>query len=85
MVSSYLKGLFTEFTRSPGILLQPQNKVCFKRYQFFSIPVLATVDFMVVQIGSISSLLLEVDNCGPIRDTIKLTVSVTGIKKNKNA
>ena len=43
----------------------------------------ATVKFMLSRIGPITSLLLLMDNFGPIRVTIKSTVAATEIEKKK--
>ena len=52
----------------------------FKLFPFL-IPVAAKVDYMVARIGPIAPLLFLVDHFGPIHDTIKSTVAVTGIEK----
>ena len=47
----------------------------------YSIPVAATVDFMVERIGPIAQLQLPVDHLGTILDTIKSTEAATGIEQ----
>ena len=43
----------------------------------------ATVDLMVSRIGAIAPFLLILDHFGPIRDTIKAIVAITGTQKRK--
>ena len=63
--------------------LSIQNiKICNLMYQKTQ-AVAATVDFMVSRICPIAPLLLLLDHYGPIRDTIKSTVSATRSKKAK--
>ena len=51
-----------------------------EEFSIFSIPVAATVNFMVSRIGLKAPLLLLLDNFGPIHDTLKSTVAVEGME-----
>ena len=45
------------------------------------VPVAAMIDFIMAMLGQITPILLLVDHFGPICDTIKSTVTATGIWK----
>ena len=71
--SKTLKGLFTDFTR------RAEEYGLLERFYYFSVSVPAMVGFLVSRIGPFP--LLLVDQFGPIPDTIKSTVTATGLKK----
>ena len=76
----FLKGLFTDFTLGVHGTVSPlRNTVCLLHFSFFSFDPYdleyATIDFIVSRIGPITPLLLLLDHFGPIRDTIKSTVT----------
>ena len=70
-----LKGFFTGSTE-PSLAEEYSLLLA-----FFSIPLAATVNFMVLRIGQIAPLLSPVDHFGPIHDTITLKVAATGIER----
>ena len=81
MKTSALKGLFTDFTLRPTDPSPAQVYDLSYMALIFSIPVTASVNFMVSRNGQIATLLLLVNHFGPIRDIIKSTVALTGEKK----
>ena len=70
---SRLKGLVTDFTR--GSPSPAQEYGLRKAFFIFSIPVDATVDFMVSRIGFISLKLLMLDEFGLIHSTILMILA----------